>query len=265
MNRYSNLKTLTVQISKNTPGIAYLSFNRPKAMNTYNIEMSEELPGCIETISEDNDIKLLVLRGAEHVFMAGGDIDFLKQASQGTEEMTRAAISSLNESIMALCSMDKLVVAAVHGACAGAGMSLMMAADFAYAASGTKFNPAYINLGLTPDGGMSYLLPRFVGHRKALELIICSEQFLAEDALKIGLINQVLPANNFFEQIEVIAQNLVRKSKLATANVKKLMKDTWHNNLSQQLSAEQDSFVACTKTQDFVLNVEAFLNKEKNK
>lgn len=261
MNKYNNLKTLTVESSKNIPGVAYLTFNRPKAMNTYNLEMSEELPGCIETISEDNEIKLIILRGAENVFMAGGDVGFLKQASEGTEEMTRSAIASLNESITAIVSMEKLVVAAVHGACAGAGISIMLAADFAYAASDTKFNTAYMNLGLSPDGGMSYLLPRLIGHKKALELIVLAEQFLAEDALEIGLINKILPADTFFDQIEIIAQSLVKKSRLATANVKKLLKDNWHHNLSQQLAAEQDSFVACTKTEDFRLNVTAFLNK----
>lgn len=253
-----NFETLTVAKEAN---VAYVTFNRPHAMNTYNIVMSEELPECIETIAEDDDIKVCVLQGANGIFMAGGDIEFLKQASSDNQEQTIAAIRSLNESIMSIQSMDKIVVAAVEGACAGAGLSIMLACDFAYVADGTKFNPAYVNLGLSPDGGMSYNLPRMVGQKKALEMLILSEPFWAQDAYEMGIINKVLAKDHFANQISQIVYELSKRPMHAITSIKSLIRNSCGNNLQQQLSLELDCFVECTKTKDFKIGVEAFLNK----
>jgi len=265
-DKFLELKTLKVNIDKDH-NIAYVSFNRPDHMNTYNFEMSQELPSCIEAIAEDSNIKILVLSGAGKIFMAGGDIELLKQASHDNQAETLSAISSLHETILSIKTMDKLVIAAVHGACAGAGISIMLAADFAYAAEGTKFNTAYINLGLSPDGGMSYTMPRIIGHKKALELILLSEPFLAHKALELGLINQILSADKtqFDNQIINIAKQLSLKPGFATATIKHLLRNTWDNNIQKQLEAEKNSFLDCTKTADFKKGIENFLNKSESR
>ncbi len=259
-NNYSELTTLSLNISD---GVAYLTFNRPTVMNTYDLVMSRELPGCMESLAEDDNIKLVVLRGANGVFMAGGDLSFLKEASEQNQEQTIAAIRSLNETIMSIMAMDKLVVAAVEGACAGAGISIMLACDFAYCAQGTKFNTAYSSLGLTPDGGMSFTLPRMVGMKKAMDLILLSEPFWAEDAYNYGIVNKVLAKDNFDYQINQLVQMLVKKPKQTVVNLKALIRHSLSNGLEQQLSEELESFVECTKTLDFKLAVDAFLNKVK--
>jgi 2-(1,2-epoxy-1,2-dihydrophenyl)acetyl-CoA isomerase len=259
MGKYDKLTTVKVEIQNN---IAYLTFNRPTAMNTYNFTMSQELPDCIESLAEDSNIKVVVLRGADGIFMAGGDIEFLKQASSGSTESTISAIASLNETILAIQSMEKVVIAAVDGACAGAGISIMLAADLVYCAVGSKFNTAYVNLGLSPDGGMSYSLPRIVGHKKALELILLSKPFKAEDAFAMGIVNQVLAKENFSEQIEHIAQELAKKPQHAVVSIKNILRESSHNTLQQQLSLELENFVDCTKTKDFQIGVQAFLNKQ---
>lgn len=258
MTDYNSFTTLKVEIKNN---IGFLTFNRPEAMNTYNFAMSQELPDCVESLAEDKNIKVVVLRGAGNVFMAGGDIEFLKQASQGSKEGTVAAIASLHETIMALRSMNKIVVAAVNGACAGAGMSIMLACDLAYCATGTKFNTAYSGLGLSPDGGMTYSLTRMIGTKKAFELILLSKPFWDEDALELGIVNQVLTKDNFDNQIEQIASELAKKPKQTMASIKQLINQSSQNNLQQQLSLEQENFVECIKTKDFQAGVEAFLNK----
>lgn len=260
---HKDYKTVELKKSEDSEHIAYLVFNRPHAMNTYDFEMSQELPDCIETISEDNNIKVLVLTGANNVFMAGGDINLLKQASEDNKENTMAVVSALHESIMSIVSMDKLVVAAVEGAVAGAGLSIMLACDFAFAAEGTKFNSAYIHLGLSSDGGMTYTLPRLVGHRKAMEILCMSEPFWAEDAQELGLINQVLSQDNFANQINQIALELSKKPIDAVKNIKYLLRNSWQNDIKKQLSEEQECFVACTQTNNFKKGIEAFLNKHK--
>lgn len=259
---FEQLKTLDVRVEAN---IAYLTFNRPKAMNTYNMTMGEELPDCVETIAEDDNIKVCVIQGANGIFMAGGDVEFLKLASADTAESTTQAIRSLNEAIMSIQSMDKLVVAAVEGACAGAGLSIMLACDLAYCASGTKFNSAYVNLGLSPDGGMSYTLPRIIGYKKALELILLSEPFGAQDAYELGLVTKVLAQEHFANQISQIVCELAKKPKRAVASIKSMLHSSINNSLEQQLALELENFVECTKTNDFKLGVEAFLNKSKAK
>jgi 2-(1,2-epoxy-1,2-dihydrophenyl)acetyl-CoA isomerase len=259
-DHFSQLKTLKVTVHHELH-IAYITFNRPESMNTYNFDMSKELPSCIEAIAEDNNIKILVLNGAGKIFMAGGDIELLKQAGANNLSETRSAIASLHESILSIQTMDKLVVAAVHGACAGAGISLMLAADLAYVAEGTKFNTAYVNLGLSPDGGMTYTMPRTIGHKKALELILLSEPFFAEDAYRLGLINKVLPQEQFDTQILNIVKQLSTKPTLAMVNIKKLLNNSWGNNIIEQLEEEKNCFIDCTKTSDFQKGIENFLNK----
>ncbi|MBP9722578.1 MAG: enoyl-CoA hydratase/isomerase family protein [Gammaproteobacteria bacterium] len=253
------LKTLELKVKD---GVAWLYFNRPLAMNTYNFEMSQELPECIESIAENKDIKILVLSGANNIFMAGGDIELLKQAGQDNQEQTAAAIASLHEVILSLKTMDKLVIAAVQGACAGAGISIMLAADLAYAEEGTKFNTAYINLGLSPDGGMSYSLPRIVGYKKALELILLSELFFAEEAYKLGLVNKVLTKTEFNDYLNNLTKKLLNKSGPASNNIKNLIRSTWDSSLEQQLNDEKNCFLSCTKTEEFRLGIEDFLNKK---
>lgn len=260
MQNYSDYKTLLVEVQGN---IAKIYFNRPEAMNTYNFEMSQELPDCLESLSEDNKIKVIILSGQNKIFMAGGDIELLKKAHSKNKENTIAAIAGLHESILSIQSMDKIVIAAVQGACAGAGMSIMLACDFAYASVGTKFNPAYVHLGLSPDGGMSYTLPRLVGHKKAMELIALSEPFWDDVALELGIINQVLAIDNFDNQISQIAQTIVKGPMTSLAHIKNLLRDSWNNDLRKQLSIEQECFVNCTTTKDFQVGINAFLNKQK--
>ena len=258
MSQYAKFQTLKVSIEDT---IAYLAFNRPESMNTYNFQMSQELPECIESLSEDKAIKVLVISGTGSVFMAGGDIDLLKNAITDNKEHTAAAIASLHECIPSIQTMDKLVIAAVNGACAGAGISIMLSADLAYVADGVKFNTAYLNLGLSPDGGLTHFLPRVVGHKKAAELLLFAEPFYAKDALEFGMVNKMLPKEDFMEQIKALAQQLAKKPFTGVTNIKKLMRRTWDSSLEQQLNDEKNAFIACTQVSDFKTGIEAFLNK----
>lgn len=254
------METLNLEISGK---IATLTFNRPEAMNTYNWKMSEELPECLESIVENKEIKVLILKGSNHVFMAGGDVSLLKKAITSSEEFTREAINSLNASIDMIYNMDKIVVAAVEGACAGAGLSIMLAADFAICAENTKFNSAYTALGLTPDGGMSYFLPRIVGTKKALELILYADHFDSKKALELGLVNNVISIEKFDGFVEKFTQNIANGPMEAQIKVKHLIQSSLEHNLVEQLGMEADCFIASTKTKDFKVGIEAFLNKKK--
>lgn len=254
------MKTLELEINNN---IAYLKFNRPKYLNSYNWEMSEELPDCLEKIAEDNDIRLLVISGNGNAFMAGGDVNFLKNAiDPNNEEYTLSAISHLNRSIEIIKNMNKIVISAVHGAVAGAGLSIMLATDLVVCDSDTKFNLAYIKLGLSPDGGISYLLPRVIGSRKAAELFLLSDIIAANDASKLNLVNFVFDSNEYQQKLQKLIKKISKGPKFALDRTKMLLNNTWNNNLNQQQSQEAEYFIACCKTEDFKLGIDAFLNKE---
>ena len=254
------METLNLEIAGK---VATLTFNRPEAMNTYNWKMSEELPDCIESISENKEIRVLVLRGANNIFMAGGDVELLKNAITSSEEYTREAINALNTAVDTIYTMDKLVVAAVEGACAGAGLSIMLSADFAICSENTKFNTAYMGLGLTPDGGMSYFLPRVVGPKKALELLLCTGQFDAKQAEHLGLVNNVVSEDKFFDFIDTFVKRLSNGPNSAQLRSKHLIQSSFEHSLNEQLGMEADNFIASTKTNDFATGIKAFLNKEK--
>tara|TARA_R110002124_G_scaffold177391_2_gene345422 strand:- start:8165 stop:8944 length:780 start_codon:yes stop_codon:yes gene_type:complete len=254
------METLNLEI---TGKVATLTFNRPEAMNTYNWKMSEELPECLESIVENKNVSILLLRGANNIFMAGGDIGLLEKAITSSEEYTREAINSLNASIDMIYNMDKLVVAAVEGACAGAGLSIMLAADFAICADNTKFNTAYMALGLTPDGGMSYFLPRIVGPKKALELLLCTNHFDAKQASDLGLVNNVISAEKFDKFINKFVNNLSLGPNGSQLKVKHLIQSSFEHSLNEQLGMEADSFISSTKSKNFAQGIKAFLNKEK--
>jgi len=254
------METLNLELSGK---VATLTFNRPEAMNTYNWKMSEELPECLEAINENKEVKVLVLKGANHIFMAGGDVSLLQKAITSSEEYTREAINALNASIDLIYNMDKIVIAAVEGACAGAGLSIMLAADFAICSENTKFNSAYTALGLTPDGGMSYFLPRIVGTKKALELILCTDHFDAKQASELGLVNNVISAGKFDEFINKFINNLANGPMSAQIKVKYLIQGSLEHSLQEQLGMEADSFIASTKTKDFKTGIESFLNKKR--
>jgi 2-(1,2-epoxy-1,2-dihydrophenyl)acetyl-CoA isomerase len=170
-------------------------------------------------------------------------------------------IGRLHAAIECLQRMPHPVLASVHGAVAGFGLSLLCACDLAIAAEGSYFTAAYRQLGLTPDGGLSYTLPRLVGTRQALEILLLGERFGVDDALRLGLINRVVPDADLERATAAMAAAIAAGPVLATRNGKRLLWQSLSQTLSSQLDAEATSFGACAATGDFVEGVRAFLDK----
>jgi 2-(1,2-epoxy-1,2-dihydrophenyl)acetyl-CoA isomerase len=243
--------------------IATITFNRPQAMNSFNREMAEALEQITEQIRADNAIRAVLLKGAGNLFMAGGDIHSFHErlATMTTDVMTD--IRLLNAAILNLVQMSKPVLASVHGSVAGVGMSFMMAADLVIAADNTKFTMAYGGIGLSSDGGSSYFLPRLVGTKKAMELIMLPDIFDSKTAQEYGLVNWIAPAENLTAETERVLQRLAKGPTHAYAQAKHLIQKSWNNSLETQLDAEGRAFASCCATEDFKIGVTAFLNKKK--
>lgn len=251
--------TIKLEIKENS---AHLIFNRPDVMNTYNEAMSLDLLQVISELKKISGLRLLVLRGKGPVFMAGGDVQSLAQLSKDDLPKLRELANRLHEVVLFFRSLSCPVIAAVHGAVAGAGLSLMLAADLTIASTETKFNLAYAQLGASVDGGASYFLPRLIGMRRAMELMLLSPRLTADQAFELGLINQLASTEDFNTQVNELSEQLSNGPTLAYAHMKHLMNVSWGNSLEKQLELEAQSFVECAQTHDFKQGVQGFLKKE---
>lgn len=245
--------------------IVTLTLNRPEALNALDPAMMDALVDESTALARDESVRCIVVRGAGRHFMAGGDIrHFASRLDLEPEERRRdfsRVIGRLHAAIEHLHRMPHPVVASVQGAVAGFGLSLMCACDLALAADDAYFTAAYRHIGLTPDGGLSFALPRLVGSKKAMEILLLGERFGADDALRLGLVNRVVPAADLARETASLAAALAAGPVLATRNGKRLLRQSLSQPLSVQLDAEAASFAACAASDDFVEGVRAFLEK----
>lgn len=238
--------------------IVTLQFHRPDALNAVDVPMAIALRDAARQIAADRSVRAVVLRGAGKGFMAGGDLATLRASpAQGAADL----LGPLNEAVVLLSSIDAPVIAQVHGVAAGAGMSLMLLADFILLAEGTRLNLAYINLGTSCDVGASWALPRQVGLRRALEIALLGDTLTAADALRLGLVNRVLPADELDGAVRELAQRLAAGPTVALGHMRRLMRASFDRDLPAQLVAEAQAFNACAQTADLPAGIEAFFAK----
>ena len=238
--------------------IATLRFNRPEALNAIDVSMAEAFLAAVQTIAADPGVRAVVLRGNGKGFMAGGDLATLRaNPVQGAADL----LAPLNAAVALLGQINAPVIAQVHGVAAGAGLSLMLQADFVLAAEGTRLNLAYINLGTSCDVGASWALPRLVGLRRALEIALLGEALSASEAERLGLINRVLPAAELDAAVQQLAQRLAAGPTVAYGHMRRLMRASFDHDLPTQLQAEAAAFAQCGHTADLPEGIEAFFAK----
>jgi 2-(1,2-epoxy-1,2-dihydrophenyl)acetyl-CoA isomerase len=245
--------------------IATLTLNRPAVRNALDEAMIEALIAHTAALADDDAIRVVVLRGAGSHFMAGGDLNVfaaaLHRPPAERQPLFQRLVERIHVAIETIHRMPQPVVAQVQGAAAGFGLSLMNACDLVVAADDAYFASAYRQIGLTPDGGGSYALPRVVGLRKAMEIFLLGERFDAATARALGLVNRIVPAVELESATAAIASTLAAGPALATRNAKRLLRDSPNRSLSEQLQAEAVSFAQCAASDDFVEGVDAFLHK----
>lgn len=245
--------------------VATLTLNRPEALNALDDAMVEALVALTAEVAADDAIRVLVLRGAGRHFMAGGDIRLFAQSlamdgAARAQDFQRLA-DRIHAAIETLARMPQPVIGCVRGAAAGFGLSLMNACDLVFASEDAYFASAYLTLGVTPDGGGTYWLPRIVGARKAAEIMLLGERLSAQAALDLGLVNRVLPAAELDAAVAAGARRLAQGPAQAVRGAKRLLRQSGGATLSEQLRTEAQSFGACAGTDDFAEGVRAFLEK----
>lgn len=236
-------------------GVAQLRFNRPDVLNALDAGLANALLEACRSIASDSAVRVVVLGGNGRAFMAGGDLAAMRRAPV---EAADALIRPLHAAVQLLSEMPVPVLASVHGAAAGAGISLMLAADLAIAAEGTRFNFAYTDIAASCDGGASWALPRLLGLRKALEIALLCESFDATEALRLGLLNRVVAAERLAAVTDDLAARLARREPHALAHLKRLLRLAGQQSLEAQLQAERTAFLDCAGRPEFAAAVDGF-------
>lgn len=248
-------------------GVLTLTLNRPQKLNALDLEMIEGLYQALARADGDAAVRAVLIRGAGEHFMAGGDLKWFKGEIEAPVSQRRPrfekAIAAAHASTLLLRRMDKPVVAAVRGAAAGFGLSLVLACDFALAAEDAYFTLAYCNVGLSPDGGATWFLPRVVGARRAAEIALLGDRFDAAQAAAWGVVNRVVPVAELDAEAAQLARRLASGPSQAIARTKRLLQMSSANTLAEQLAAEQENFAACACSDDFAEGLSAFFEKRR--
>jgi 2-(1,2-epoxy-1,2-dihydrophenyl)acetyl-CoA isomerase len=241
-------------------GIVRLLFNRPAQRNAIDRATAQAFAHACRDIASDPSVRAVIIGGTGGAFTAGGDLHELRADPTGAAV---GLIGPLHEAVVLLAELRAPVIASLQGAVAGAGLSLALACDFAIAAESTRFGLAYVNIGASCDLAGSWTLPRLVGLRKAMEIALIGEPFDAAEALRLGLVNRVVPEAELEAETLALARRLAEGPAQAIAQIKRLMHISFEHDLRGQLDAERAAFLRCAATPDFAEGLDAFLGKRK--
>lgn len=240
--------------------VCVVTLNRPEVRNALGQEMREELRTFFTSVKNNDEVKVIVLTGEGKVFSAGGDLSTLKTVDSVAG---RKRLQDGHEMIHSILNLEKPVIAAVNGIAAGAGVSLALACDLIVATTSTTFIQSFIKVGLIPDYGSIYFLPRLIGRHRALELMLAGGKISAEQAEKMGIINRIVPDDLLLEEALSLAATLAEGPAIAMGLTKKLTNRSVLAEISETLELEGLAQGICFETEDFKEGVSAFFEKRK--
>lgn len=242
-------------------GVAHITLNRPDAANALNMEMGQELLRAVLRCDEDTEVRAVLISGAGRMFCVGGDLKSFTEQGEQLPHHLKDLTTYLHAAVSRMARMDPPVVAAVHGAAAGAGLSLACASDLVVAAESARFTMAYTNAGLTPDGSSTYYLPRLVGFRRAMELALTNRQLSAQEALEWGIVTRVVPDEDLLENAAALASQLAAGATRALGAAKRLLHAGWTETLETQMENETQTIAEMASTEDAHEGIASFLEK----
>ena len=245
-----------------TNGVATLTLNRPEVFNSFNREMALQFQDHLDACEEDDDVRAIVITGAGKAFCAGQD---LKEVT--TPELNRGFKKILEEHynpmISKIRTIEKPIVAGVNGVAAGAGANIALACDIVIASEHASFIQAFSKIGLVPDSGGTYLLPRLIGFQKASALMMLGDKVSAQEAERLGMVYKVVLAEEFEETIQNTAITLAKMPTKALGMTKRLLNYAMTNDLDEQLYNEGKLQIEAAESEDYREGVAAFVEKRK--
>ena len=247
--------TLTVEDS-----IAWLTLNRPEKLNALFGTMRAEILAALQEAAEDTGVRAICITGAGKGFCAGGDIGYMAQLLEDNDNEGFTKLLEAGRAIVTqVRAIEKPVVAMINGVAAGAGLNLALAADIRIAADNAKFSQAFIKIGLHPDWGGTFFLPRLVGTAQACEMIFTGDAIDASEALRIGLVNRVVPADQLLSTTQELLAKLVKRPSQALALAKQAIYQGLQSDLNTALAYETQAQQTCFQAADAREGIGAFL------
>jgi 2-(1,2-epoxy-1,2-dihydrophenyl)acetyl-CoA isomerase len=249
-------------IYKKEDGVATVILNRPRALNALNEEMINEVLEAIKKCAADDEVKVLLLTGAGRAFCFGADPEeFHKAMEQPDRNSTEILLAKAQEIIRHLTQMAKPTIAALNGFATGLGLDLALACDLRIAAERAKLGEAFVSMGLVPDGGGTFFLPRLVGLAKAFEMVFFGDPITSADAERLGLLNRVVPNQDLEETSQGLAKRLAQGPSSAIRLAKRLLRENLSGDLDKALQREAESQKICLKSAEHQEAIQAFLEK----
>lgn len=242
--------------------VALLVLNRPERLNALNPELTAALLAALDRVAADDAVRAVVLTGAGRAFCSGGDLAVLRAARERHQPGELAGLlRDGHESVLRIAAMPKPVVAAVNGPAAGAGMNLALACDIRIAAAEAAFGQNFVRVGLFPDFGGTWLLPRLVGPARAAELMMTGEMISAAEAERMGVVNRVVPGGRLHEETRALAAKLAAAPPLALRAIKKVLTAGRLEEFRRALENEVARQIECFNSEDAVEGFRAFFEK----
>ena len=245
-------------ILDNNGGVARITLNRPDRLNSFTAEMHRELADALDDLG---DARVVILTGSGRAFCAGQDLNDRAVAPGEAVDLGATVEASWNPLIRRLAALPQPVIARVNGVAAGAGANVALACDVIIAGKSAKFIQSFSALGLIPDSGGSWHLPRLVGQARALGLALTGEPLPAEKAAEWGLIWKAVDDNFLDVEVDAVAQKLAALPPLGLAAIKQIIRTTWSRTLDQELDLQRDEMRRLGFTDDYHEGVAAFLEK----
>jgi 2-(1,2-epoxy-1,2-dihydrophenyl)acetyl-CoA isomerase len=242
-------------------GVATIRLNDPDSMNALSAPIAAELERIIAELSKDRSVRALVLTGTGRAFCAGGDVQSFYDNRDDPHDIMQAVLDGLHGAVGRLIDAPFPTIAAINGVVAGAGMGIALATDLAVAAESAMFTMAYTGIGVSPDGSSTFFLPRLVGTRVAMEMILTNRRVSSEEALSLGIVNSVVPDDQLEEATRELAAKLAAGPTLAYVRARNLIRSSLGADPFAQMDAEAEGILAAGETRDFYEGISAFIEK----
>ena len=254
----------TILVEK-SGGVAVIALNRPEKLNAFNDKMHDELYAALEEAAEDDEIRCIVLRGEGRGFSAGADLAQIIDGADGDPDLGEYLRGSYSRLVKRMVGTPKPIIAALHGPVYGAGMGVALACDLRIAAESAKFSVAFIKIGLMPDAGVTFFLPRVIGLGRTIQMSMLGGTVEAGEAHRIGLVYEVVPDESLEDETTKLAEHLATMPTAALGRMKASLYTTFETDLETALEHEAEGQTFCGYTQDHKEGIAAFFDKREAK
>jgi len=249
-------------IAEEKNGVGYLTFNRPKALNSFNVDMHREVAEVLNLWTKNPDVRCVVISGEGRGFCAGQDLgDRVVDPNAEAPDLGYSIETYYNPLIKTIVNMPKPVICAVNGVAAGAGANIALACDLVIAAKSANFVQAFCRLGLVPDSAGTWFLPRAVGHARAMGLTLLGDKLPAETAKEWGMIWDVVEDTELKTKVIELAERLAKQPTFGLSLIKKAIHQSSNNTFDEQMLLERDFQRIAGRSEDYREGVQAFMNK----